>query len=59
MMNRREFVTILGGAAAWPLVAGAQQPTTPVVRLLNGGARDASTRLAAAFRAAYQARFCR
>src|SRR5262245_27358296 len=50
-MKRREFITLLSGAAAgWPLAARAQQQTTPIVGLVTGRSADASPRDVAAFR---------
>jgi putative ABC transport system substrate-binding protein len=48
-LKRREFVTLLGGAAAWPHAAGAQQPTMPLIGFLQSGSAGATAHMLAAF----------
>jgi putative tryptophan/tyrosine transport system substrate-binding protein len=53
-MRRRSFITLLGGVAAWPLVARAQQPTMPVVAFIHPGASEVGARDVSAFRKGLQ-----
>jgi putative ABC transport system substrate-binding protein len=49
-LNRREFITLVGGVVACPLAARAQQGTMPVIGILGAGARGGFEDLLAAFR---------
>ena len=50
MIRRREFIAGLGSAAAWPLVARAQQAPMPVIGFVSAGAADAPAGSVAEFR---------
>jgi putative tryptophan/tyrosine transport system substrate-binding protein len=48
-LKRRSFITLFGGAAAWPIVAQAQQPATPVIGFFHLTSLELTRKLLAAF----------
>jgi len=53
-MRRREFITLLGGATTWPLMALAQQPAMPLIGFLRSSTLADATNLMTAFRQGLQ-----
>ena len=48
-LKRREFISVLGGAVAWPLVGRAQQPKLPIIGYMGQGTPAAEAKRVAAF----------
>jgi len=53
-VNRREVISLIGGAVAWPLAARAQQPGMPVVGFLNVASPEGYRPMVTAFRQGLQ-----
>ena len=50
ILQRRKFITLLGGAAGWPIAARSQQPAMPVVAFINSGSAGGYQHVVVAFR---------